>query len=34
MEISEAVIQGLSKLSGSSIVTEKFRDAPPHWMSG
>ena len=28
MEISEAVIQGLSKLSGSSIVTEKFRDTP------
>lgn len=28
MEINEAVIQGLSKASGSTIVTEKFRDTP------
>lgn len=28
MEINEAVIQGLSKVSGSTVVTEKFRDTP------
>lgn len=28
MEIKEAVIQGLEKLSGSNVVTEKFRDIP------
>lgn len=28
MEINEAVIQGLSKVSGSTIVTENFRDTP------
>lgn len=28
MQINEAVIQGLSKVSGSNTVTEKFRDTP------